>query len=98
VQLQSVDPPEQVIAAFKDVTAAQQDQNRLRNEAEAYANRLGGVRRGSSGKRRRRWRTTSDEHERSCGAMSDALSIMMCRSRGHSLKSRAERAHVRTSR
>ena len=34
VQLQSVDPPEQVIAAFKDVTAAQQDQNRLRNEAE----------------------------------------------------------------
>ena len=40
VQLQSVDPPEQVIAAFKDVTAAQQDQNRLRNEAEAYANRV----------------------------------------------------------
>ena len=40
VQLQSVDPPEQVIAAFKDVTAAQQDQDRLRNEAEAYANRV----------------------------------------------------------
>jgi len=40
VQLQSVDPPEQVIAAFKDVTAAQQDQNRLRNEAESYANRV----------------------------------------------------------
>lgn len=38
VQLQSVDPPEQVIAAFRDVTAAQQDQDRLRNEAEAYAN------------------------------------------------------------
>ena len=29
--------PEQVIAAFKDVIAAQQDQDRLRNEAEAYA-------------------------------------------------------------
>ena len=40
VQLQSVDPPEQVIAAFKDVTGAQQDQNRLRNEADAYANRV----------------------------------------------------------
>jgi membrane protease subunit HflK len=40
VQLQSVDPPEQVIAAFRDVTAAQQDQNRMRNEAEAYANRV----------------------------------------------------------
>ena len=40
VQLQSVDPPEQVIAAFRDVTAAQQDQERLRNEAEAYANRV----------------------------------------------------------
>ncbi len=40
VQLQSVDPPEQVISAFRDVTAAQQDQDRLRNEAEAYANRV----------------------------------------------------------
>ena len=40
VQLQSVDPPEQVIAAFRDVTAAQQDQERLRNEAMAYANRV----------------------------------------------------------
>lgn len=40
VQLQSVDPPEQVIAAFRDVTAAQQDQDRMRNEAQAYANRV----------------------------------------------------------
>ena len=40
VQLQSVDPPEQVIAAFKDVIAAQQDQDRLSNEAQAYANRV----------------------------------------------------------
>jgi len=38
VQLQSVNPPEQVIASFRDVTAAQQDLDRLRNEAEAYAN------------------------------------------------------------
>jgi membrane protease subunit HflK len=38
--LLSVDPPEQVVAAFRDVTAAQQDQDRLRNEAEAYANRV----------------------------------------------------------
>ena len=40
VQLQSVDPPEQVIAAFRDVTAAQQDQERLRNEADAHANKV----------------------------------------------------------
>jgi membrane protease subunit HflK len=40
VQSQSVDPPEQVIAAFKDVIAAQQDQDRLSNEAQAYANRV----------------------------------------------------------
>lgn len=40
VQLLSVDPPEQVIASFRDVTAAQQDLERLRNEAEAYANRV----------------------------------------------------------
>ena len=40
VQLLSVDPPQQVIAAFRDVTAAQQDLQRQRNEAEAYANRV----------------------------------------------------------
>ena len=39
VQLQSVDPPSEVIASFRDVTAAQQDQSRLRNEAQAYANK-----------------------------------------------------------
>lgn len=48
VQLQSVDPPEQVIASFRDVTAAQQDQDRLRNEAEAYANRVVPEARGAS--------------------------------------------------
>ena len=40
VQLLSVDPPAQVIAAFRDVTAAQQDQQRLSNEAQAYANKV----------------------------------------------------------
>lgn len=40
VQLLSVDPPEQVINAFRDVTAAQQDMERMRNEAETYANRV----------------------------------------------------------
>ncbi len=48
VQLLSVDPPEQVISAFRDVTAAQQDQDRLRNEAEAYANRVVPEARGAS--------------------------------------------------
>lgn len=48
VQLQSVDPPEQVIAAFRDVTAAQQDRDRMRNEAEAYANRVVPVARGQA--------------------------------------------------
>lgn len=40
VLLLSVDPPASVIAAFRDVTAAQQDLQRLGNEAEAYANRV----------------------------------------------------------
>jgi membrane protease subunit HflK len=40
VQLQSVDPPEQVIGAFKDVIASQQDQDRMVNEAEAYRNKV----------------------------------------------------------
>ncbi|MBV1704155.1 MAG: FtsH protease activity modulator HflK [Hyphomicrobiales bacterium] len=38
VQLQSVNPPAQVLPAYRDVSSAQQDQDRLRNEAQAYAN------------------------------------------------------------
>jgi modulator of FtsH protease HflK len=38
VQLQKVDPPAQVIDAFRDVQRARADQERLRNEAEAYRN------------------------------------------------------------
>ncbi len=48
VQLQSVDPPQEVIAAFRDVTAAQQDRDRTRNEADAYANRVVPVARGQA--------------------------------------------------
>lgn len=40
VQLQKVDPPQQVIDAFRDVQAARADQERLRNEAETYRNRV----------------------------------------------------------
>lgn len=38
IQLQRVDPPEQVIDAFRDVQRAKADQERLRNKAEAYRN------------------------------------------------------------
>ncbi|MBU3887789.1 MULTISPECIES: FtsH protease activity modulator HflK [Methylosinus] len=48
VLLLSVDPPASVIAAFRDVTAAQQDLQRLGNEAEAYANRVVPEARGAS--------------------------------------------------
>lgn len=40
VQLQKVDPPQQVIDAFRDVQAARADQERLQNEAQSYANRV----------------------------------------------------------
>ncbi len=40
VQLQKVDPPSQVIDAFRDVQAARADQERLRNEGLAYANKV----------------------------------------------------------
>ncbi|MBJ3775524.1 FtsH protease activity modulator HflK [Acuticoccus mangrovi] len=40
VQMQKVDPPEQVIDAFRDVQAARADQERFQNEADAYANRV----------------------------------------------------------
>ena len=38
--MQKVDPPAQVIDAFRDVQAAQADQERLQNEAQTYANRV----------------------------------------------------------
>jgi membrane protease subunit HflK len=40
VQMQKVDPPLEVISAYRDVQAARTDQDRMRNEAEAYANRI----------------------------------------------------------
>ena len=38
VQMQKVDPPAQVIDAFRDVQAARADLERLQNEAQTYAN------------------------------------------------------------
>lgn len=38
VQLRKVDPPSEVIDAFRDVQRAQADRERLQNEAEAFAN------------------------------------------------------------
>ena len=40
VQLQKVDPPAQVIDAFRDVQAARADLERAQNEAQTYANRV----------------------------------------------------------
>ena len=40
VQLQDIEPPKEVIAAFKDVASAKEDKNRFINEAEAYRNEI----------------------------------------------------------
>ncbi len=48
VKLAKVDPPAAVIDAFRDVQAARADQERLRNEAEAYANTVVPQARGES--------------------------------------------------
>lgn len=40
VQMQKVDPPSQVIDAFRDVQAARADAERSQNEAQTYANRV----------------------------------------------------------
>jgi membrane protease subunit HflK len=40
VQLQKVDPPQQVIDAFRDVQAARADAERAQNQAQTYANRV----------------------------------------------------------
>jgi len=40
VKMQKVDPPSAVIDSFRDVQAARADQERARNEANAYANKI----------------------------------------------------------
>ncbi len=50
VNLQKVDPPAQVIDAFRDVQAARADQERLQNEAQGYANKVIPEARGESQK------------------------------------------------
>ena len=40
VNFDKADPPEPVIAAFRDVQAAEQERDRLQNVADAYANRV----------------------------------------------------------
>src|SRR6476659_6704921 len=48
VQLQKVDPPSQVIDAFRDVQAARADSERAQNEAQSYANKVVPEARGRS--------------------------------------------------
>lgn len=48
VELQSSDPPKEVIDAFNDVQRARQDKERLQNEAQAYANSVVPEARGRS--------------------------------------------------
>jgi len=48
--MQKVDLPAQVIDSFRDVQAAQADQQRLQNEAQTYANRIVPEARGNAAK------------------------------------------------
>jgi len=50
VQMQKVDPPAQVIDAFRDVQAARADLERLQNEAQIHANKVVPEARGSAAK------------------------------------------------
>jgi membrane protease subunit HflK len=50
VQLQKVDPPTQVIDAFRDVQAARSDLERAQNEAQTYANKIVPEARGRASK------------------------------------------------
>ena len=48
VKLDKADPPPDVIDAFRDVQAAQQDQDRLRNQADTYFNQKVAAARGEA--------------------------------------------------
>ncbi len=49
VQMQKVDPPAQVIDAFRDVQAARANLEQLQNEAQTYANKVVPQARGTRG-------------------------------------------------
>lgn len=51
VNLDRADPPEEVIDAFREVQAAQQERDRLEKEADAYANRVLAEARGEAAAR-----------------------------------------------
>jgi membrane protease subunit HflK len=48
VNMQKADPPNEVIDAYRDVQAARADQERMRNEAEGYANKVIPTARGAA--------------------------------------------------
>ena len=50
VKMQKADTPSEVIDAYRDVQAARADQERMRNEAEAYANKIIPEARGGAAK------------------------------------------------
>lgn len=50
VQMMKVDPPNEVISAFRDVQAARADQERMQNEAQTYANKVVPEARGDASK------------------------------------------------
>lgn len=50
VQMMKVDPPTEVIDAFRDVQAARADQERMQNEAQTYANKVIPEARGEASK------------------------------------------------
>ena len=50
VNMQQVDPPQQVLAAYRDVQAARSDQESMRNQAEGYANKIIPEARGNAAK------------------------------------------------
>ena len=54
VNMQKVDPPKEVIDAFRDVQVARADQERLKNEATAYANKIVPEARGEAERIRQR--------------------------------------------
>ena len=62
IQLLKVDPPTEVVAAFRDVQAAQADQVRLQNEAQTYANQVVPQARGDVFDYQRRERLPRSDH------------------------------------
>ncbi len=101
VQMQKADPPGEVIDAYRDVQAARADQERMRNEAEAYANKIIPEARGKAARIVQEAEAYKPAGDRRSERRGQALPLGLCgipQGAGRHAQAHVSRNHERNSR